>query len=139
MYPAFPVDLNQSTSVMSRISLKTIAYQLSVYQKCSEEKHGAEREACKEAVKGILNDLPKIDGVSSFRFNWNHSTEDKLIFHFTYWHEEPATPPAIHSASRTQHTLEITPRFGGFNLRITGEDHNFMKTVLYEEFLGIFK
>lgn len=114
-----------------KISLKQIADELDFYRDCITQGN----DGCEQPIKDILQELKSEKGLEQgVRFNYNHSTKDRLIFTFDYQHYHNG----LYDGS-THHVMTITPKFGGYNLFISGSDKHSVKEYLYTKFLSIFE
>ena len=75
--------------------------------------------------------LPSGSGFNSgTRFDIDKSTMDKLVFHTSYHHMSEHG----YYTKWTDHTVTVTPSFHGFNIKVSGRNHNDIKEYIAESF-----
>ena len=64
------------------------------------------------------------------RFDIDKSTTDKLVFHTSYHHMSEHG----YYTKWTDHTVTVTPSFRGFNIKVSGRNHNDIKDYISQTF-----
>lgn len=87
-------------------------------------------------LEGLCNILPSGSGLDSgCAFDYDNSKETKLIFTTSFHH---IMNDNGYYDGWTDHKIIITPKFGGYDMHITGRDRNFIKDYLYQLFDSYF-
>jgi hypothetical protein len=129
--------MSETITAMSQlINLSVLSSKFDAYQRCIETNNKEWEENHRGAIEEILKALPSGSGIDDgVKFNWNHSTPQKLVFTFGFHHLNEGG----FYDGWTNHILTITPKFGGYDLKISGPNKNHIKDYLYDVFYSIFK
>jgi hypothetical protein len=127
---------SQVKTTTNRISLKELSSKIEAYRNCIDLHNTEWEQKHKEAIEQMLSGLPHGSGLDSgVRFSWSHSSKNKLVFQFSFHHLNQDG----YYDGWTDHMMTITPEFGGFKIKISGQDRNYVKDYLYDLFYSVFE
>lgn len=118
--------------MLSRNLITEIASTLQAMRNCEKSGNAEWLVKHRERLEQIQrNDLPSGSGLDSgTTIDLDKSTSTKIVLHTSFHHMNDA---GMYDGW-TEHTLTITPAFGGIDIKIGGRDRNGIKEYLHEVF-----
>lgn len=104
--------------------------------KSDPEKEKEYRSNAIEAIEKQCEELPHGSGLDTgVQLDYLASKPDRIVFNTEFHHMNENG----YYDGWSKHSLIITPKFGGYDLRITGKDRNGIKAYLYDLFYSTFE
>lgn len=120
------------------VNLSKIAHNLEWIEnlKGDEQKEKTYKPVAIERIMSECVDLPHGSGLDNgVSIDLNRSKSDKIVFNTEFHHMNENG----YYDGWTSHSLIVTPKFGGYDLRITGKNRNGIKEYLYDLFYNVFE
>ena len=116
---------------MSKISLVLISHEIQRYNQCVEPW----KSEAKANLSDFEREMPSGSGIDcGCKINIKKSKQQKIVISTSFHHMDESGG----YDGWTEHEITITPTFGFFDLKISGNDRNGIKDYLYSVFYDAF-
>jgi|SRR6185437_2037911 len=122
---------------MKKINLKKLASLVGAYQNCISSNNTTWKDKHEDSINEICKLLPHGSGIDGkCEIQLENCKKDKLVFFLEFHHMDGNG----YYSGWTEHNLVITPSLQfGFNIKITGQNKNDIKTYLADRFSEVFE
>ena len=121
---------------MNTINIQKLAGLVNAYHNCVKSNNTTWMNNHEDSINEICKELPHGSGIDGkCEIQLENCKDDKLVFFVEFHHMDNNG----YYAGWTEHNVIITPSLQfGFNIKITGKNHNDIKTYLMDVFSEVF-
>lgn len=113
------------------ISLSILSQNIAAYNQCNKEW----KDKAEDRINDISEFLPHGSGIDGkCEIDLIQSKENRIVFFFEYHHMDENG----YYCGWTEHNVIVTPKFGGFDIQITGRNKNQCKDYFYDLWYNTF-